>query len=138
MVTKFLDDVYNGLCDDDFTLDVPQDLARALGMLQPPTQEHQHQPTTSLQEELEPADTLVSILPDQPVVKETAVIVDTKNSDGVMQATEVDGHKVFYTVENFSHSSSVVTDSKKDDPDENQRYVVSADNRKRRLPPVRW
>merc|ERR1719300_1729742 len=104
-------------------------------MLQPPTQEQQQQeqqPTTSHHEELESADTLVSILPDQPV-EETAVIVDTTNSDGVMQATEVDGHKVFYTVENFSHS---VTDSKKEDPDEDQRYVVSADNRKRRLPPV--
>ena len=33
-IAQFLDDVYNGLCnDDEFLLDVSQDLARCLGML---------------------------------------------------------------------------------------------------------
>ena len=100
MVAKFLDDVYNGLCDDNFTLDVPQDLARALGMLQP-------QEEMSLAEPTKTQAAALSILPDPE--ESVAVIVDAKKSlvgSGAtdVQATEVDGHKVFYTVENWNHS----------------------------------
>ena len=69
-IAQFLDDVYNGLCnDDEFLLDVSQDLARCLGMLIQSTETDEMETEFILTEEQpDEASTLHTVSFDQRYV----------------------------------------------------------------------
>ena len=71
-IAQFLDDVYNGLCnDDEFLLDVSQDLARCLGMLIQSTETDEMETGFILTEEQpDEASTIHTVSFDQRYVPE--------------------------------------------------------------------